>query len=195
MECKSATRKADISSCSGHVNAYTWAALAACPNDKDGTGSYPIVRLDALLLEAVAKNPQAEFTFDCKLFAADDWWPYLHAFTNALAALDSTPALHGKFLIECQVDDFLRLARAKLPDAGIYLYATGDPGDLERALALSCTGITVDYSRVELEFVESARAAGLEVTLFGTTSRRGHRKALAMLPDRLQTDAPKEFAR
>lgn len=186
---------ADISSCSGHVNAITWAALAACPNDKDGSGSYPIVRLDALLLEAVAKYPKAEFTFDCKLFAAEEWWPYLHAFTNALAALDSTPALHGRFLIECQVDDFLRLARTKLPDAEIYLYGSGKTEDLERALALSCTGVTVNYSQVDLEFVESARAAGLDVTLFGTTGKRGHRKALAMLPDRLQTDAPEEFAR
>lgn len=182
---------ADVGECTGHVNAFTWAALRGCRSDQ----SHPLVRVDSFLLEAAARYPAAEFTLDCKLFAAGEWWAYLEAFTDALAALDSLPALHGRFLIECQVDDLLRLARTKMPDAGIYLYGSGASTDLERALALNCTGLTVNHTQVELEFVESARAAGLQVTLFGTSGGWGHRKALAMQPDRLQTDAPEAFQR
>ncbi|HMC97048.1 MAG TPA: glycerophosphodiester phosphodiesterase family protein [Flavobacteriales bacterium] len=179
--------------CSGLVNGKTWAELTGCSNTIDRNIPYPLVRLDSLLIKAVGEYPSADFTFDCKVFAEGDWWSYLHLFARALGRLNSEPALHGHFVVECQVDDFLQLLRSEQPDIPLFLYATDMPGDMERAHRLGCAGITVDDALVTEAQVRHAHGIGLQVALFGVGSTWGHREALAKHPDRLQTDAPQDL--
>ncbi len=185
----------ELTGCQGLVNAMTWPAIRHCTMGGQGHTRYPIMRVDSLLLEAAALHPSADFTLDCKLFAAGDWWAYLHAFSDAVLALDALPALNGRILVDCQTPEFLRLLTEKRPGFPAYLYATTMDGAIDKALDLGCQGITVDQARATAEDVAAAHAAGLEVTFFGTAGPAPHRSALKKRPDRLQTDAPELFFR
>ncbi|WKZ67004.1 MAG: glycerophosphodiester phosphodiesterase [Flavobacteriales bacterium] len=180
--------------CQGKVNALPWSALQACAVEHGGV-HHPVVRVDSFLLGAAAQHPQAEFTLDAKLFAEGDWWAYLEAYTDALARLQADSLLAGRLVVECQVEDFLRLLHGKRPDLPLFYYATDLPSAVPTALALGCTGITIDQARATAEEVQGAHGAGLQVSFFGTNSAWGHRRALSKSPDRLQTDAPQVFAR
>lgn len=184
----------ELTACAGKINGMTWLELKACAVLKEGK-PYPIVRADSLLLEAAVLQPSADFTLDCKLFAAGDWWDYLHAVTDAVLALDGLPELQGRILVDCQTEDFLRLLAEERPGFPAYLYATTMEGSVEKAQRLGCAGITIDHALASASDVQGARAAGLRVTLFGTSGDWSHRRALRKHPDRLQTDAPGLFAR
>lgn len=179
----------ELTDCSGHVNAYRWEELRACFQGASGD-SYPIVRLDSALLTWAERFPKADFTLDCKLFAHGDWWDYLHAFTDAILRLDDVPSLKGRLLVDCKTSDFLHLLLVKRPGFPAFLYADSPAGAREQAQRLGCAGITLAYHRCNAEVVADAHAAGLQVTLFGSAGRSGHREALLQRPDRLQTDEP-----
>jgi len=185
----------ELTSCKGLVNAVAWDALRECPvSGRDGR-PHPIERLDSLLTHAARSHPGADFTLDCKLFAAGDWWPYLEGFSDALTALDGLPGMSGRLLVECQTMDLLRLVRRKRPDIPVHLYATDFDTGLATANANGFNGITMHNARTTAEQVATARSWGLSVTLFGVGGGMGHRNALAKQPDRLQTDSPEAFAR
>lgn len=184
----------ELTACSGKVNALPWAELKRCALGS-GSAPFPIARVDSLLLEAARLHPFADFTLDCKLFAAGDWWAYLHAFSDAVLALEQQPTLHGRILVDCQTEDFLRLLAQKRSGFPAFLYATAMEGAIEKARALGCAGITIDQDRATADDVRAAHAAGLQVAFFGTRDAWSHRSALGKRPDRLQTDAPERFAR
>lgn len=179
----------ELTTCSGKMNAWRWQDLRACATKGAGK-PYALVRVDSLLLTASRLHPQADFTLDCKLYAAGDWWEYLHAFSDAVLALDATPALHGRIVVDCKTDDFLGLLTSKRPGFPAFLYVDSPEGAVERAQRLGCAGITMAYDRCDADAITAAHAAGLRVTLFGCSSRWGHRSALKLRPDRLQTDEP-----
>lgn len=185
----------ELTGCQGKVNTMNWSAIRQCTVGGHDNSRYPIARVDSLLLEAAALHPWAEFTLDCKLFAEDEWWAYLHAFSDAILNLEEQPALHGRILVDCQTEDFLRLLTGKRKGFPAYLYVTSMEGAVERAVSLGCAGITVEHSRASAAAVRTAQAAGLKVTLFGTDGGNSHRSALGKKPDRLQTDAPQLLAR
>jgi glycerophosphoryl diester phosphodiesterase len=176
--------------CSGIVNALTWAQLKDCTTTRPGNSDVAIARVDSLLLEAATRFPEASFTLDCKLFAQGDWWSYLQAYTDALTALEAHPALTGKLLVECQVDPFLLLLQSKTGTTPLFRY--DDDADLatQRAVASHYAGITVHHQRISEEQVAFAQGLGLDVALFGTGGRMSHWLALRKRPDRLQTDDP-----
>jgi len=157
--------------------------------------SFPLVRLDSLLPEAIAAHPNARFILDIKLFAAGDWWTYLERFSDALTALHALPGVAGHLVIECQVPDLLRLMQRKAPELSCFLYIT----DYERGLAAAqlhgFDGITIEHGLITAEEVEHARSAGFKVALFGVGSWWGHRNALRMDPDIVQSDAPELYKR
>ncbi|MBK8497715.1 MAG: hypothetical protein IPL52_02580 [Flavobacteriales bacterium] len=184
----------DLSSCKGKVNAMNWSAIRHCTVGGYDNTRYPIVRVDSLLLEAATLRPFADFTLDCKLFAAGDWWEYLNAFSDAILELDGSPALHGRILVDCQTEDLLRLLAEKRHAIPTYLYVTSMEGAVEKANSLRCAGITIGYTLASARDVRSAQEAGLKVTFFGTDGSNSHRSALRKKPDRLQTDAPRAFA-
>jgi glycerophosphoryl diester phosphodiesterase len=184
----------ELTPCSGKVNAVSWADLRACPNTAEGDRPYPVVRLDSLLAELALAYPKASFTLDAKLFANGDWWSYLERFTDVLTALHKRPELRGRLLVECQVEDFLRLLQRKDPDLPLYLYTNDVDQGLARSNELGLMGITVDRSRIDAGQMKQARALGLQVTLFGAGDRWSHREALGLKPDRLQSDAPGLFS-
>ena len=184
----------ELTPCTGLVNALPWTALLSCPNTLEGDRPYPLVRLDSLLLMAAARQPRADLTLDIKLFAAGDWWTYLETFTDALARLHAHPALHGRLVVECQVDDFLKLLHRKAPELPLFLYATDAKEGMVRAKAIGCAGVTMDNGRMSAEQVSEAHAQGLQVALFGVGGWWGHRQAIGKRPDRVQTDAPEVFA-
>lgn len=185
----------ELTPCAGKVNAVNWTDLRACPNTAEGDRPYPVVRVDSLLSELALAHPAASFTLDAKLFAAGDWWTYLEQFTDVLTALHQRPELHGRLLVECQVEDFLRLQQRKDPGLPLFLYTNDVEQGLARAKELGLTGITVDRSRIDVGQMDQARALGLQVTLFGAVDRWAHRQAFDLTPDRLQSDAPGLFSR
>lgn len=180
--------------CTGLVNAMTWAELKACSTTRPSNSDVRIARLDSLLLEAAERFPIADFTLDCKLFAHGDWWSYLETFTDALVALDALPGIRGRLLVECQVDPFLLLLKRKLPHVPLYRYDTHPDTAMVHAQNGGLAGITVHHSNISKAQVEAAQVLGLRVSLFGTSSRLGHWLALRKDPDRLQTDAPELLA-
>jgi glycerophosphoryl diester phosphodiesterase len=180
--------------CDGKVNARRWADLQRCPITTHDTPR-PIVRLDSLLGALAQQYPEAEFTFDCKLQAAGDWWSYLEAFTDAIVRIDSTAGLSGRLIVECQTIEFLQLLHRKAPQLPIYLYATDFEEGLKAALANGFAGLTLNNDRITATQAAQAHKAGLGVTLFGVGGWWGHRSALAKHPDRLQTDSPDAFVK
>lgn len=183
-------RLEENTTCTGLVNALTWAELKACTTTRPGISDVVIVRVDSLLLEAAQRYPNADFTLDCKLFANGDWWNYLEAYTDALTALEAMPTLRSKLLVECQVDPFLLLLQRKDPNIPLFRYDSDVDHATRRAVASHFAGITVHRSRASKDQVEHAQSLGLQVSLFGTSGRIGHWFALRKGPDRLQTDAP-----
>lgn len=176
--------------CAGLVNSLPWADIRKCATILPGLSDVTIIRLDSLLLEAIARHPEAEFTLDCKLWAHGDWWSYLEVFTDALVNLESRPELAGRLLVECQVDPFLQLLQAKRQTLPLFRYDHDPEVAVTQALAYHYAGITVHHGRISHRQVESARAHGLEVTLYGAGGAWSHWLALRKRPDRLQTDAP-----
>lgn len=169
--------------CIGKVNSRTWAELRQCSQV-----GRQLVRVDSLLFEAQAKFPSAEFTLDVKLFAADAWWPYLEAFSDAIIALDQAPQLNAPLLIECQTTEFLTLLHRKAPEVALYFYATDPDEGIVQAKNLGCVGITMSTGNISAKQVAKARAEGLSVTLFGVDGNWRLRSALAKKPDRIQCD-------
>ncbi len=184
----------ELTNCTGKINAFTWDALRSCPNTSS-LEPYPILRLDSLLAEAATRFPKADFTLDCKLFAAGEWWPYLETFSSALAQLEERTGLNGRLLVECQVVDFLRLVRNKNKDIPVFLYATSFEAGMDTAATRGFTGITIDNKLISAEQVMEARKRGLAVSVFGVGGALGHDDALSKHPDRVQTDAPESFSR
>lgn len=181
--------------CTGLVNALTWAELKACTTARRGNSDVKIARVDSLLMEAAQRYPNADFTLDCKLFAHGDWWSYLEAYTDALVALEAMPGMRGRLLVECQVDPFLLLLKRRLPHVPLYRYDTHPDTALVQAQLGGLAGITVHYGNISKTQVERAQVLGLRVSLFGTSGRLGHWLALRKGPDRLQTDAPEAFVK
>ncbi len=180
--------------CSGRVNDHTWDELRFCPAMFEGR-AYPLVRVDSLLLHIAQQHPNVEYAFDIKLDTGGDWWGYLHAFADALVNLDQQPFINGRFLVECQVTDFIDLIELKQPSIDTYYYATQFEGAIDTALVHGCTGITMDDCRIGAPQVAKAHARGLRVTIFGVAGTNDHVRALAKHPDRIQTDAPSDFSR
>lgn len=175
--------------CTGIVNAHRWEDLKSCPSIH-GDASFPLVRIDSLLLEAAFAFPAADFTLDCKLITEGDWWGYLHAFTDAVLAIEDHQALKGRLLVDCQTEDFLHLLTTKRSGFPAFLYAPSFDTAIERAKASGCVGITLAYDRVDAQQAAQIKQAGLALTLFGTASEWSHRHALSLRPVRLQTDLP-----
>lgn len=184
----------ELTDCTGKINAHTWEEIYPCPYEKL-IEPYHIVRLDSLLNEAAARFPKADFTLDCKLFAAGDWWPYLETFSSALAQLAEQPGLKGRMLVECQVVDFLQLVKNKQGSTPVFLYATSCKAGTDTAAARGFDGITIDNKLITAEQVTTAKKRGLDVTIFGVGGALGHSDALGKHPDRLQTDAPSDFSK
>lgn len=184
-----ALRLEDGTGCTGMMNSRTWAELGNCGLSSAGA-SLPLVRVDSLLIRAIAAYPTAEFTLDCKLLTEGDWWQYLQAFSDAVLELDDHPALHGRILVECQSLDFLRLLGLKQKGFPTFYYATEFDGSIDLARSADCAGITMMHDRLDQEQAERIRSAGLSLTLFGTSSEWSHRHAFSLRPDRLQTDLP-----
>lgn len=173
--------------CAGKVNAMTWAKLQECPVLVDGT-AFPFVRVDALLLAYADQYPDAGFTLDCKLFAADDWWSYLQTYSRALARLNRQ--WPGRLTAECQVNDLLRLTQHEAPDMALFLYGTEADAAIRRAATSHYAGVTMHHAAITADEVRMAQELGLEVAVFGVGGRLGHYRALRKGVDRLQTDAP-----
>ncbi len=174
--------------CTGIVNLMTWQSLQKC--ERNGRGEASVVRLDSLLIRAAEHSPTADFTLDCKLFAAGDWWSYLETYTDALLQLEQIPALKGRLLVECQVDPFLQLLGTKQSQMPRFRYTRNAEETIPVALENGYSGITMHFARITNEQVDLAKSKGLEVTLFGAGSRWSHWRALRKGPDRLQSDAP-----
>lgn len=166
--------------CNGLVNAHTWEQLRTC----DGR----MVRIDSLLNNALRSYPAAEFTLDVKLFAAGEWTAYLDTFSAAIADLAGT--LHGgrPLLVECQVEEFLQRIGQRSDAVHRFHYATEAASGIAQARSMNCTGITVHLDGITEDEAAEARAAGLELTLFGIGGQRTLRKALRLQPDRIQSD-------
>ncbi|MBK7382049.1 MAG: hypothetical protein IPI81_01750 [Flavobacteriales bacterium] len=184
----------ELTDCSGKVNALPWDEIAHCPVWGDGD-TFRMVRLDSSLGAIAKRHPDVDFTLDCKLFAAGDWWTYMESFSDAIAVLDQQPHLTGRLIVECQIVEFLDLVKRKRPGIQVYLYATEVSTGIATAKAKRYDGITIDNALITKAQVAEAHAAGLSVTLFGVGSAMGHRDALGKVPDRLQTDSPSDFAR
>ncbi len=193
----------ELTECTGLVNAHTWAQLRACTVTDVDAGQHPIVRLDSLLLFAARKFPGTEFTLDCKLFAAGDWWPYLHTYARALVALGrlhpipgkAGGALNARLVVECQVDDFLLLLQARQPYLHLFRYCSDAEAGIWRATASHFNGITIHEGNITAEQVALAQGLGLEVAVYGVKGRFAHWRALRKKVDRLQSDSPNLFAR
>ncbi|MBK8227196.1 MAG: hypothetical protein IPK70_08465 [Flavobacteriales bacterium] len=183
----------ELTACAGKVNSKTWNQLKACPVRHEGM-AFSFVRVDSLLQELGRHHPEADFTLDCKLFAQGDWWTYLHAFADAVIALDKDPILSGRIHIDCQTSDFIQLIITKKPGISAYLYVTDMDGAAEQALGLGCTGLTIAHDRITDEELAEAQRRGLKVSLFGTQGALAHRSAFRKKPDRLQTDQPQYAA-
>lgn len=181
---------AELTGCSGLVNAHPWSALEHCAVRGSDGKMHRLQRLDSLLPDLAARHPSADFTLDAKLFAAGDWWTYLEGFGRALAELHARPELQGRLVVECQVTDFLDLVQRRAPSIPLFLYATNTAEAIEQAAAKGYTGITLRYDRITADEVHAAHQRGLQVCLFGAGGWWSHRSAMRKTPDRLQSDAP-----
>ncbi|MCB0770253.1 MAG: glycerophosphodiester phosphodiesterase [Flavobacteriales bacterium] len=166
--------------CVGLVNARSWEELRAC--------DARMVRVDSLLTDALRIFPTAEFTLDVKLFAAGEWTAYLETFSTAITDLDERSHGGRPLLVECQVEEFLVRLGQRSGAVHRFLYATEAATAISQARAIGCTGITVHLDGITEDEAVEARAAGLELTLFGIGGRRTLRKALRLQPDRIQSD-------
>ena len=178
-----------ISSCKGLINSLTWNELKACRLSIDDE-EFTIDRVDSLLFEAAALYPEAEFMLDCKLFAHDDWWPYLETFSKALARLHDRSALRGKLVIECMVDDFLLLVQRQRRGLALSLYTDDPEKGTMRAVASHYSGITLHHRHISAGEVRYAQGLGLKVTLVSAGNWWSHWRVLRKQPDRIQTDRP-----
>jgi len=179
--------------CTGLVNAHAWAALqgtAGCPLAGSDGSLQPLPRLDSLLVHAARQYPAADFSLDIKLFAADEWWPYLEAFATALARLHALPELRGRLLVECMDMEFLELLERADPTLPRWLYVRDMDAGVAQALAAGVQGITLNQRHTSAAQVAAARKAGLQVCLFAPYGMGAQRRALRKGPDRLQTDQP-----
>jgi glycerophosphoryl diester phosphodiesterase len=181
---------AEETRCAGLINSMEWSELRTCCVDGRDGKAHPLIRPDALLPVLASSHPGTDFTLDAKLFAADDWWTYLEAFSDAVAALAAIPGLEGRIVVECQVSEFLDLVRRKAPGVAVFLYTSDPEAALETAANTGYTGITVRHDRIRQEEVAMAHQRGLQVCLFGAGGGWSHRSALGKGPDRLQTDDP-----
>ncbi|MBL7938080.1 MAG: hypothetical protein JNL43_01865 [Flavobacteriales bacterium] len=176
--------------CHGPVHSRTWEELRTCPNVAHAGVPYPIVRVDSFLIEVAGLYPGTEFTLDIKLNTKGEWWPYLHAFNDALIDLATRPELTGRILIECQTEDFLRLLHTEAPELPLFLYGTDAGTAAAQALGLGCSGITLDANSMSKAEIALARERGLQTTLFGVSGAWELRNAVDLGPDRIQVDHP-----
>ncbi|HQX28949.1 MAG: hypothetical protein IPI00_15930 [Flavobacteriales bacterium] len=176
----------DLTACTGKVNSMSWTELQRCPNVNEADSPFPIVRLDQLLPALALKYPNADFTLDCKLFAHGEWWHYLRTYTRALSRLNGK--LSNKLVVECQVEDFLRLVQLEAPDIPLYVYGSDVEASIRRAATSHFTGVTMSVNHLGRDDVTMAHELGLKVSAFNVSGYWSRRKALLAGVDRIQFD-------
>ncbi|MBP6313087.1 MAG: glycerophosphodiester phosphodiesterase family protein [Flavobacteriales bacterium] len=179
-------RLEELTACTGLMNAVTWAELQRCPNVNEADSAFPIVRLDQLLPALANQYPDADFTLDCKLFAHNDWWHYLRTYTRALSRLNNS--LNNKLIVECQVDEFLRLVQIEAPAIPLYVYGSNVEAAIRRAATSRFTGVTLSVNHLGRDDVTMAHELGLNVSAFNVSGFWSRRKALQAGVDRIQLD-------
>ena len=176
----------ELTACTGKVNVMTWAQIQNCPNVNEADNAYVIVRVDQLLPVLAENNPHADFTLDCKLFAHGDWWTYLRTYARALRKLNTK--LPNKLIVECQVEDFLRLLQSEAPMLPLYLYGSEADASIRRAATSHFAGITLSANHLDREDVTMAHELGLKVSAFNVGGYWSRRQALKAGVDRVQLD-------
>jgi len=176
----------ELTACTGKVNAMTWAEIQNCPNVNEADNASAIVRLDQLLPILAENYPHADFTLDCKLFAQGEWWPYLRTYARALRRLNTK--LPNKLIVECQVEDFLRLLQLEAPTLPLYLYGSDAEVSIRRAATSHFAGITLSANRLGRDDVTMAHELGLKVSAFNVSGYWSRWQALHAGVDRVQLD-------
>ena len=175
----------ELTACTGKVNAMTWAEFQNCPNVNEADTASAIVRLDQLLPMLAENYPQADFTLDCKLFAQDDWWPYLRTYARALRRLNTE--LPNKSIVECQVEISCgcSIGSAHTSTLPIWLQSGSS---IRRAATSHFAGITLSADRIDRDDVTMAHELGLKVSAFNVSGYWSRKQALQAGVDRIQLD-------
>jgi len=146
-----------------------------------------IERLEDLLSRH--KNDLTQhYTFDCKLEHNDDT-AYVFTFARALSSLIEKYQLQKRCYIESFNSDFITWMNAHQPCYKMYLYCNKLVRAVELRGQLNLYGLVMDYQYITPLQRDSVKQMGWRLTLFNVSTEDEHRKALALQPDCIQTDA------
>jgi len=128
------------------------------------------------------------YTFDCKLEHDDDT-AYVYAFAKALSGLIEKYHLQQRCYLESFNSDFIVWMNRYHPDYRMYLYCNKLVRAVELKNLLNLYGLVMDHQYLTPQQRDSVLHLGWRLTLFNVASSDEHRKAFALEPDCIQTDA------
>ncbi|PLX10767.1 MAG: hypothetical protein C0594_04435 [Marinilabiliales bacterium] len=155
-------------------------------------GKFKITFIDNLLKGL--KQDGSPIFLDCKINYPPElsYEDYIELFSSQIVKL-ITKYPEYKFITETRNIHFLRKVKTKLPNAIIFYNPPDYEDGIQTVSDNNFQGLSISSELITAEQVKNAQSAGIEISLFGCSSKIKNRKALAKAPDYIQTDKVKHL--
>jgi len=188
---------ASITSCSGKINSHEKNELEECLYDAAVFNAplqdYHLATLDAVFERFKNYSPLPVFFLDTKhIYVEENYTDSMNQFNavfgNAIHDLISKHKLEQVVLVNSGNKELLMYMKNNFPSLKLLLHADNFENGLSTAQSLGLFGITLYYSNITKEQMETAHAANIRVALWGVGSVSSCRETVRLFPDYVKTD-------
>lgn len=169
----------------GKVHANTSAQIAALNYIDLPHQEYALVQLEDILSRF--ENRNLTYSFDCKLYPANNPDQYHAQFARALHRIVNQFKETAAITIESQSLDFLLRLQQLDNNVPLYIYQSFDSG-IKLAIDNNLAGVSVAVDGFSKEDADYAHANGKKVITWNTHTRERNREAIEKNADYIQTD-------
>lgn len=178
----------DATLCTGKVNDKNWSEIKDCILASPYSTNINIITASYLLSKVDLENKT--FTFDCKLYKADNqqYNTFLTTYANALIKLMDDYKIRHEAFVESNDINFLRILKSKDPEIKLFIYPTDFDSALDIAKSMDLYGITIATTAITKEQVKKAHDANKRITVWNVENEKDNIDAVQKNVDFIQSD-------
>ena len=170
----------------GRVVDHTLADLMGLEYQFFSLSSFSVTSLEQVLTQT---DQKLILMLDCKTFPGEqDQAAYLQRFAKALEEVHASYKDQVRLIVESINPDLLLAVQRLNPDLPLFLQVWDLEKGKRAVIDRNFQGVSVSLRIANQAFVQSIHEAGLQVAIFGVTTRQKNRASIQLHPDYIQTD-------